>query len=51
VGCLLVSGQYALIAFLSLDLHRSAGLALASASVLVAVSQAFGIVGRVAWGR
>jgi predicted MFS family arabinose efflux permease len=49
-GCLLVSGQYALIAFLSLDLHRSAGLALASASVLVAVSQAFGIVGRVAWG-
>jgi predicted MFS family arabinose efflux permease len=49
-GCLLVSGQYALIAFLPLDLHRSAGLALASASVLVAVSQAFGIVGRVAWG-
>lgn len=49
-GCLLVSGQYALIAFLSLDLHQGARLALASASALLAVSQAFGIVGRVAWG-
>jgi MFS transporter, ACS family, aldohexuronate transporter len=49
-GCLLVSGQYALIAFLSLDLHRGAGLALASGSLLVAVAQAFGIAGRVGWG-
>jgi MFS family permease len=49
-GCLLVSGQYALIAFLSLDLHQGARLAFTSASGLVAVSQAFGIVGRVAWG-
>ncbi len=49
-GCLLVSGQYALVAFFALDLHRSVGLALATASLLLAVSQAFGIVGRVAWG-
>jgi MFS family permease len=49
-GCLLVSGQYALVAFFALDLHRGAGLALATASLLLAVSQAFGIVGRVAWG-
>lgn len=49
-GCLLVSGQYALVAFLALDLHRGAGLALASASVLVAVAQAAGVVGRVGWG-
>jgi MFS family permease len=49
-GCLLVTGQYALIAFLALDLHRGSRLALATASLLVAVSQASGIVGRVAWG-
>lgn len=49
-GCLLVSGQYALVAFLALDLHRGAGLALASASVLVVVAQASGVVGRVGWG-
>jgi MFS family permease len=49
-GCLVVSGQYALLAFLALDLHQSAGLALATGSLLVAVAQASGIVGRVAWG-
>jgi len=49
-GCLVVSGQYAVLAFLALDLHRSAGLTLASASLLVAVANASGIVGRVAWG-
>ena len=49
-GCLVVSGQYALLAFLALDLHQSAGLALATGSLLVAVAQAAGIVGRVAWG-
>ena len=49
-GCLIVSGQYALVAFFALDLHRSAGLALATASLLLAVAQGFGIVGRVAWG-
>jgi predicted MFS family arabinose efflux permease len=49
-GCLLVSGQYALIAFLALDLRQSAGLTLAAASFLVAVAQASGIAGRIAWG-
>jgi MFS family permease len=49
-GCFVVSGQYALLAFLALDLHQNAGLALATGSLLVAVAQAAGIVGRVAWG-
>ena len=49
-GCLLVGGQYSLIAFLALDLHQSAGLTLAAASLLVAVAQLSGIVGRIAWG-
>jgi predicted MFS family arabinose efflux permease len=49
-GCLLVTGQYALIAFLALDLRQNAGLTLATASLLVAVAQASGIVGRIAWG-
>ena len=49
-GCLVVSGQYALLAFLALDLRQSAGLTLATGSLLVAVAQAAGIVGRVAWG-
>ncbi len=49
-GCLLVSGQYALIAFLALDLRQNAGLTLAAASLLVAVAQATGIVGRIGWG-
>ncbi len=49
-GCLVVSGQYALLAFLALDLHKSAGLALATGSLLVAAANASGIVGRVAWG-
>jgi MFS family permease len=49
-GCLLVTGQYALLAFLALDLRQTAGLTLATASLLVAVAQASGIVGRIAWG-
>jgi MFS family permease len=49
-ACLLVSGQYALLAFLALDLHGGAGLSLAAASLLVAVANASGIVGRFAWG-
>jgi MFS family permease len=49
-GCLVVSGQYALLAFLALDLHQSAGLALTTGALLVAVAQGAGIVGRVAWG-
>jgi MFS transporter, ACS family, aldohexuronate transporter len=49
-GCLLVSGQYALVAFFALDLEKSAGLALTTASLLLVVAQAFGIVGRMGWG-
>ncbi len=49
-ACLLVSGQYALLAFLALDLHGGGGLSLAAASLLVAVANGSGIVGRVAWG-
>lgn len=49
-GCLLVSGQYAILAFLALDLHTSAGLRLATASLLVAVANASGVVGRIGWG-
>jgi predicted MFS family arabinose efflux permease len=49
-GVLLVSGQWALITFLALDLHQRAGVSLATASLLVVVAQAFGIAGRAGWG-
>jgi MFS family permease len=49
-GCLVVSGQYAVLAFLALDLHRGAGLSLPEASLLVALANLSGIAGRVAWG-
>jgi predicted MFS family arabinose efflux permease len=49
-GCLVVTGQYAILAFLPLDLHRRAGLSLASASLFVGLANAVGIVGRVFWG-
>ncbi len=49
-GCLVVSGQYALIAVLALDIHSETGLSLATGSLLVAVANASGIVGRIAWG-
>jgi MFS family permease len=49
-GCLVVTGQYCILAYLALDLHASARLTLATASILVAVAQVAGIVGRVAWG-
>jgi MFS family permease len=49
-GCLVVTGQYAILAFLALDLHQSAGLSLVRASLLVSVANAMGIVGRVVWG-
>jgi len=49
-GCLVVTGQYTILAFLALDLHRSAGLSLASASLLVALANGVGILGRVGWG-
>jgi MFS family permease len=49
-SCCLVSGQFAVLAFLALDLHERAGLTLAAASLLVALANLVGIVGRVAWG-
>jgi len=49
-SCLVVSGQYALLAFLALDFHQRMGLSLASGSLLVAVANASGIAGRIAWG-
>jgi MFS family permease len=49
-GCLIVTGQYALVAFLALDLNQGAGLTLAEGSILVAVANVAGIIGRVLWG-
>jgi MFS transporter, ACS family, hexuronate transporter len=49
-GCLVVTGQYAILAFLPLDLHHRAGLSLASASLFVGLANAFGIAGRIFWG-
>ena len=49
-GCLIVTGQYALVAFLALGLNQGAGLTLAEGSILVAVANGAGIVGRVLWG-
>jgi MFS family permease len=49
-GMLLVSGNFALVAFLALDLHARAGLTLASGSLLLAVANVGGLVGRVGWG-
>jgi MFS transporter, ACS family, aldohexuronate transporter len=49
-SCLVVTGQYALLAFLALDLHQRSGLSLERGSLLVALANASGIVGRVAWG-
>lgn len=49
-GCLVVTGQYAILAFLALDVHHRTGLTLARASLLVALANATGIAGRVFWG-
>jgi MFS family permease len=49
-SCLVVTGQYALLAFFALDLHQRIGLSLERGSLLVALANASGIVGRVAWG-
>jgi MFS transporter, ACS family, hexuronate transporter len=49
-GCLIVTGQYALVAFLALDLNQGAGLTLAEGSILLAVANAAGVIGRVLWG-
>jgi MFS family permease len=49
-SCLVVTGQYAILAFLALDFHGRAGLTLAQASLLVALANGVGIAGRVFWG-
>jgi len=49
-GCLVVTGQYALVAFLALDLNQGSGLTLAEASIFVAIANVAGIIGRVLWG-
>jgi predicted MFS family arabinose efflux permease len=49
-GCLLVSGQYALLAFLALDLEQRADLTLPEASLLLALAQGVGVIGRIGWG-
>src|SRR4029078_13483009 len=43
-------GQYALVAFLALDLNQGSGLTLAEASIFVAIANVAGIIGRVLWG-
>jgi predicted MFS family arabinose efflux permease len=45
-----ITGQYALLTFLALDVHQRMGLGLATGSMFVAVAQGGGILGRVAWG-
>lgn len=49
-SCLVVTGQYAVLAFLALDLHHAGRLSLTAASLLVAFANACGIAGRVFWG-
>jgi MFS family permease len=49
-GCLVVTGQYTVLAFLALDLHQSVGLSLVTASLLVSLANAAGIAGRIFWG-
>jgi predicted MFS family arabinose efflux permease len=49
-GCLIVTGQYALVAFLALDLNQGSGLTLAEGSILVVVANAAGVIGRIVWG-
>jgi predicted MFS family arabinose efflux permease len=49
-SCLIVSGQFALIAFLALFMRERAGLSLATGSLLLVVANAAGAGGRVFWG-
>jgi predicted MFS family arabinose efflux permease len=49
-GGVFVTGQFALLAFLALDLRQRTGLALTTGSLLVAVAQGGGICGRIGWG-
>jgi hypothetical protein len=49
-GCLVVSGQYALISSLALDIHKASGRSLTQTSLLVVAAQVGGIAGRIGWG-
>jgi MFS family permease len=49
-GCMIIVGQYSLLAFLALDVHDATGRSLASASLLVVAAQVSGIAGRLLWG-
>ncbi|MGH3329381.1 MAG: MFS transporter, partial [Streptomycetales bacterium] len=49
-GCMLVSGQYVLIAFLPVYLHESGRSSLPTAVLFVAIAQVGAIVGRLMWG-
>jgi len=49
-GALFIGGQYALVSYLVLDLIRTRGLTLASASLMLVLAQLGGIAGRIAWG-
>jgi predicted MFS family arabinose efflux permease len=49
-GCMIIVGQYSLLAFLALDVHDATGRSLASASLLVVAAQISGIAGRLFWG-
>jgi MFS family permease len=46
----LVGGQYAIVAFLALDVHERSSVSLPKAALLVAAAQVGGIVGRIGWG-
>jgi predicted MFS family arabinose efflux permease len=50
-GCMMVGGQYVLIAFLPLHVHEGGGISLAAAALwLVSIVQVGGVLGRIAWG-
>jgi sugar phosphate permease len=49
-GCMLVSGQYCLLAFLAIDLNERASMALGTAATMVVVAHLGGMLGRLAWG-
>lgn len=49
-GMLLVGGQFVIIAFLPVAVHEGGRISLPAAVLLVAIAQAGGIAGRIAWG-
>lgn len=50
-GCMMVGGQYVLIAFLPLHVHEGGAISLAAAALwLVSIAQVGGVLGRIGWG-